>query len=228
MKKLSLPRSAWIMITVMLTTGIAITVSAMIFKPNFLEIVPLYISLIIGFLQSRVNRFGSLIGGFNSILYGIVYFSFGLYGNCLYAILVSAPLQIITFIMWNKNAFKETTYFKVLTNKQRIAIIGGFLVCWIILYIVLQSVGSEHSLLDNTITLFGILTTVLMMFAFVEYTVLMVVSNIVSLVLYITMIAANPERITFLIYTVYSTVCCVIALFGARRHYIAQQNIKYG
>ncbi len=228
MKRLILPRSAWIMIAVMLVTGTAITISAIILKPDFLEIAPLYISLIIGLLQSRVNRFASLIGSFNSILYGIVYFSFGLYGNSLYAILVSAPLQIATFIMWNKNSFNETTYLKVLSNKQRATITVGFLLCWVILYIILQFAGSEHSLLDNTITLLGILTTVLMMFAYIEYTVLMVVNNIVSLVLYITMIGDNPERITFLIYTVYSTVCCVIALFGARKHYIAQQNIKYG
>ena len=41
----------------MLATGIAITVAGIHCKQNFFRIMPLYVSLIIGFLQSRVNRY---------------------------------------------------------------------------------------------------------------------------------------------------------------------------
>ncbi len=224
MKKLKIPRNALPMMGLMLLTAILITVSGIIYKQDFWRILPLYVSLIIALLQSRVNRFAPLLGSVNSLLYGLVNFYYTLYASCLYSVLISSPLQAITFIRWNKRAYKETTILRALTNKQRLAIIGGFAICWILMYIALRSLGSDYVLLDITVTILGILATVLMMLSYIEYTVLMVVTSISTLVLYITMIATKPEQITYLIYSVYATTCNTIALFRAKRNYISQQE----
>ena len=68
-------------------TALGITVTGIVFHQAFLRILPLYISLVISLLQSRVNRYASLLGGFNSLLYALVYVYYELYGSAVYAVL---------------------------------------------------------------------------------------------------------------------------------------------
>ena len=63
-----------IIIFLMVCTAVLITVSSVMTDQSFLRVMPLYVSLFIALLQSRVNRFASLLGSVNSIVYGIVYF----------------------------------------------------------------------------------------------------------------------------------------------------------
>ena len=62
-------------------TAVLITAAGAYYHQSFLRILPLYISLVIGMLQSRVNRYASLIGSMNSLLYGAVYVYYKLYGS---------------------------------------------------------------------------------------------------------------------------------------------------
>jgi len=84
--------------------AILITVTGIVFGQSALRILPLYISLVIGLLQSRVSRIAPLIGGINALLYAAVYLYYGLYASALYAVLVSCPMQIATFFSWRKRA----------------------------------------------------------------------------------------------------------------------------
>ncbi len=226
MKPDSAPRKPLGMMLLMGITAVLITISGIVFKQDVWRILPLYVSLVISLLQSRVNRFAPLIGSCNALVYGAVYLSYDLYASALYAVLVSSPLQFITFLRWQKNAYEKTTYFQRLTGKKRALIAGGFVGCWVVLYLILSALGSGYLLLDNTITLLGILNTVLMMLAYIEYTVLMIVSTTCSLILYIVMIPENPEQVTYLVYTLYALVCNIVAVFHARKNYLAQQNLK--
>ena len=86
----------------MAVTAVLITVTGIIFRQSFIRILPLYVSLLVGLLQSRANRYASLLGGLNSILYTLVYIYLGLYASAGYALLFSFPLQIVTFILWSR------------------------------------------------------------------------------------------------------------------------------
>ncbi len=212
------------MIVLMGITAAIITVFGVMFKQDLWRILPLYISLVIAFLQSKVSRLAPLLGSCNSLLYGFVYFSYSLYASMLYAVLVSAPLQFITFMRWRKNAYQNTTYFRKLTTKQRVCFAGGFVALWVALYAVLATFHSAYLLLDNTATLFGIATTLLMMLAYIEFTYLLNINNLCVLVLYATMIPENPEQITYFVYAVYALLCSVIASVQARKSYAAQRS----
>ena len=96
----------------MTLTGILITISGIYYKQNFLRILPLYNSLIIALLQSRVNRYSNLLGSINSILYAAVYFYYGLLASAFQALLFSFPMQLITFIRWNKNKWEKSTVLR--------------------------------------------------------------------------------------------------------------------
>lgn len=205
-------------------TAILITVAGIYFNQSFFRILPLYISLVIGLLQSRVNRYASLLGSMNSLLYGVVYFYYNLYGSVFSAVLFSFPIQLLTFIRWNKNKWEHSTVLRKLNMKQRILLTIGYFIGLIAMWFVLPLIGSEYVFLDSATNLLGIIIYFLTMFAYVEYTFLMLINGVISIILYITMLQDTPETVTFLIYSVYSFICIVFAFFEAKKLYDSQRK----
>ena len=83
----------------------------------------------IGFLQTRMSRYAPLMGGINSILYTVVYFSCGLYSSAAYFLLAFCPLQLITFFRWSKRPHGDSMVFRKLTGKQRLWVTLAFAAC---------------------------------------------------------------------------------------------------
>lgn len=209
----------------MLVTAILITIAGILYHQAFLRILPLYISLVISYLQSKVSRTASLLGGLNSLLYAAVYAYYHLYASMAYAILISCPIQLLTFIRWKKNAYKGTTLFREMSWRSRGLVAGGFIAAWGILYAVLAAIGSSYAIWDNTLTLLGILISFLTMFAYIEYTTLMIPSALVNFILYALMIKENPEQTTYLFYSIYCFICQCIAHKNIRKVYKEQKAI---
>ncbi|MBR3768294.1 MAG: nicotinamide mononucleotide transporter [Clostridia bacterium] len=205
-------------------TAILITIAGIYFHQSFLRILPLYISLVIGLLQSRVNRYASLLGSINSLLYGAVYIHFNLYGSAFSAVLFSFPIQLLTFIRWNKNKWEHSTLLRKMSWKHRILLLLVFAVSLAALWIILPLIGSQYVFLDSVTNLLGILIYFLTMFAFVEYTFLMIINGVIGTALYITMLRNEPEITTYLIYSVYSFICIVFSFFQAKKLYSNQQQ----
>ncbi len=207
----------------MACTAVLITVAGIYYKQSFLRILPLYISLVIGLLQSRVNRYASLLGSINSLLYGVVYIYYHLYGSAFSAFLFSFPIQMITFIRWNKNKWEDSTLLHKLKTKQKVLISVGFVVALAAMWVILPLIGSQYVFLDSFTNILGILIYFLTMFAYVEYTFLMIVNGVIGIVLYIDMLNETPEMATYLIYAIYSFICIVFAFFQAKKLYNNQQ-----
>lgn len=225
MKSVLLTKDNLPRLCLMAVTAILITVTGILFHQSFIRILPLYVSLVVGVLQSRANRYASLLGGMNSILYTLVYIYLGLYASAGYAILFSFPLQIMTFILWSRRKQGESTKFRKMPWRYRILVLVGYFTCFAVLRMILQAAGSSHQLLDNLTSLTGILISVLTMFAFVEYTWLMLPSGMLSIVLNFATMQTNPEQITYVIFSFYSITCVTIQFFRVRKLY-AEQNRK--
>ena len=208
----------------MALTAVGISAAAIYYKQSFLLIMPLYVSIVIGMLQSRVNRFASMLGSVNSIVYGAVYLYYNLYGAAFSAWLFSFPIQLITFIRWNKNKRGSSTKLRKMTPKMMILVAVGFCVALVLMWTLLPLLGAEYVFLDSVTTLLGILIYFLTMFAFVEYPFYMIINGILSIALYVTMLEESPETLTYLIFSVYSFICICFAFFEARRLYKAQQE----
>ncbi len=208
----------------MAVTFVFVTVSGIIFKQSFLRMLPLYVSLVVSVLQSRVNRYAPLIGGINSIIYAIVYMFYHLYASAIYALLVSCPLQIITFVLWNKHPWQNSTMLKRLNVKARIIIVAGTVASWVTIYYFLSRTNSSHRELDTAATVLGIISTILMMLSYYEYTAVMLFGGICSISLYIAMLKDNPEQITYLCYSVYSQICVIMAFIKVHSIYDRQQK----
>lgn len=207
-------------------TFILITVTGIIFRQVWYRIIPLYISLIVMLLQTRANRYAFLLGGLNSILYAIVGFSLRLYGSGCSTLFISFPMQVITFIRWNKKSYGNSTVLKRLTNIQRFAVLIGFALLWGLFYIILSSVGSGYIVLDNTVTILGFIGTLFSLFRLIEYPFISIVGSILNLILYIVMLKEYPGQITYVVYTVYSIICCAISLRFMTRLYKKQNSLE--
>lgn len=204
-------------------TAVLITITGIYYKQNFLRIFPLYVSLVISLLQSRVSRYASLMGSINSLLYGGVYIYYNLYGSAFSALLFSFPVQLLTFMRWNKNKWEHSTMLKKLSWKQRLLFSAGSVVALVTMWFVLPLIGSEYVFLDSITNILGIVIYFLTMFAYVEYTFLMIINGIIGIALYIQMLAEVPEMTTYLIFSVFSFICIVFAFFEARKLYKSQQ-----
>lgn len=230
LKEDSFIRKNLFILILLAVTGILITVTGILFRQAFLRILPLYISLFVMLLNSRVSRFGPLVGGINSLLYAVVYLHYGLYASAAYAVLVSCPFQIVTFIRWSKHPYENSTVFRRMTWKQRGVTALAFAAAWLVVCFILQRLSSNYMLLDTTTSLLGVLISLLTIFAYVEYTVLSIPSILVSICLYATMMRDTPEQITYLIYTIYAGICTLRAFFSARALYkkqcATQNNLK--
>ena len=205
------------LVLVMLATATGITITGIIFKQDFWRMVPLYVSLFIAFMNSRVIRYAPLVGGLNSILYALVYLSYGLYSSAAYAFFVSMTLQMITFIRWNKKPLGNSTELRRLKTWQMIISVALLAVGFACLCFITKNV-SQYFLLDNIITALGILVTILRMLSYIEFTYFSIFTEIFSVMLYVLMLRNNPEQSTYLIFSLYSLVCGVMAVIFAERN----------
>ncbi|MBO5935585.1 MAG: nicotinamide mononucleotide transporter [Clostridia bacterium] len=205
-------------------TAVLIAVTGIWFDQSFFRILPLFISLFVANLQSRVNRYGSLLGSMNSLIYAGVYVYYGLYASVLSALLVSFPIQLLTFIRWNKNKWEKSTVLRRMKPKYLVLTLAGFAVVLVAMWFILPKLGAQYVFLDSTVTVLGTLTSFLTMFAFVEYAFFMVVNCFLNLILYIQMIPDSPDTVTYLVFGVYSFICAVIGAVSVVKIYKAQQK----
>lgn len=200
---------SWILLGI---TTVCITLSGILYKQPILYMLPLYISLVISLLQSRVNRLAYLIGAGNAILYAIVYWHFRLYASAVYALAFSFTIQLATYFLWSKHPSGKATIFHAMKPRQRVCTVLVFIAVWAALYAVLSASGSAYRFFDISSSLLGILISVLTMLAFIEYLPLMILSQFISIGLYLSMMKDNPAQVTYLIYTLFSMVCQFMAL----------------
>ena len=194
------------------------------FPRDFIEILPLFVSLVISLMQTEANRYAFLLGGINSIFYAAVYFSFGIYASAVYALAASFPLQIWTFIRWSKHAYGKSTVFKKLSKKHLILLITTVVAAFTICYVVFDALGSRYLVLDNATTVLGTLTAVLCAFAFVDYVYFNLFSQVVSVAMYIQMMLDTPVRAPYLIYAVFALICLILTTIRVHQLYRFQQE----
>lgn len=189
---------------------IAVAILSVVFKVKIYDALPLLISAVVMFMQTRVNRYAFLIGGINSIIYALAYFYMKLYGLAISTFLLSFPLQIITFINWNKNTHKGTTEIKCFTFKGRVLLFVGMAAVWAVLYVVFSALGSAYLILDNTVTVIGVVATIICMLRYSEYAVLQFITSVVNVILFAVMTADDISKIIWLIYSVYCVICAAV------------------
>ncbi len=204
-------------------SAVLITVTGILFHQKALLMIPLYVSLVVGLLQSGANRFSYLLGGLNCIIYTVAYMIMGLYAQAISTLLWSCPIQLVTFWRWNRRSYKHSTEFKRLRPIHWM--VGGavFAVSFVVIQFVLKLAEGSYPTLDNLITLVGLAVSLLSMFSYREYSWLMPVTCFLNLILFFVMTLDDPAQSTYLVYAVNSMICIIMQFFSVRTLYSEQK-----
>ncbi|MBE7057232.1 MAG: nicotinamide mononucleotide transporter [Ruminococcaceae bacterium] len=184
-----------------------------IFKPEWYVVFPLYISMIVKFLNSNVSRYAFLLGGINCIFHGIASIALTLYSTAACAILLLLPLQIITFINWSKHTQDGVTEIKRFSNKGRVLLFGVLLAGWAILYFIFSFLNSSYIFLDNTATVLSVAAIVLSLLRYSEGFLLSLAEVVVNVILFIQVTVKDPDEPAapiWLVFYIYSVICVII------------------
>lgn len=211
-----------------LAVAVINTVIAIATKQNFFLVLPLYISIIIMFMQAKVNRFAFILGSINSIYYGVLNLViYKVFASAMQCFLVSCPIQLMTFIRWNKRPYGNSTVLRKMSNRARVLVALGCAIICIGTVFVLNTLGSSNTILDSIVTVLAILVSILMLLSYSEYAFLNVVTCALNTALHFSIfLQGSTEMLCYVIYDVYSTLCCVLAAITATRLLREQQNIK--
>ena len=181
------------------------------FRLHIANVLPLFVSVVTMFLQSRVNRYAFLIGALTAVLYAVAYFYMTLYSSAAYALFISFPLQVITFFSWQKNTRQGVTNTRSFTKKGRLMLFLFMALTWTLLFILFSALESEYLIVDNTVAVIGIVATLLCTMRYSEYAALQVLTNCISIVLYSYMTFKDPGKSVWLVFSLYSMVCSSVA-----------------
>lgn len=196
---------------------LAVTVLSVLFKVEFYNALPLMISTTVMFMQTRVNRYTFILGGLNAIVYSFAFFHMELYGQAAMSLVVSFPLQMITFINWQKHTHKGKTEIKRFSLNGRVAVFAGMAVMWTIFYIILSASGSEYIMLDNTVTVIGTVSSVICIFRYSEFAVLQMLTSFINIVLFTNMTFDNTSRVIWLIHSIYTFICATVTFIKTQK-----------
>lgn len=205
-------------------TAAAITTAAVLTECPVYRVIPLYVSLVVMYLQTKASRVSFLLGGCNSAYYACVYFFLGLYGMAIYSVLVACPIQIVTYLRWKKRAYKHSALLKKLNWKQRTVAVVGFAALWGLLYLVLSGFGSGYLILDNTVSVIGAAANLASLLYLIEFPYVQCLSLSLNVILYIQMVQDDPMQWAFLIYMIYALLCAVISAVYMQKLYNWQKR----
>ncbi|MBR5518921.1 MAG: nicotinamide mononucleotide transporter [Clostridia bacterium] len=209
---------------ILIITYAAIIVTGIMFRQSFYMMLPLFVSVIVMALQGTANRYGYLLGSINALLYTFAYIQLGTYANALSAMLISFPMQMITFLHWKSRSYEKSVVFKKMSCKLRIFTFVTFIVTCVICFTLLKTVGSLYAVLDTLSTIIGVYVTILTLFAYIEYTYLWPLNGVISILLNIQVTMNEPSAITYAIFSFYSLYCVILAYINAHKLYKKQKS----
>lgn len=211
-----------------LMAGVAamIIVFAVLREQSFLKTLPTLITLAVQMLLVNANRYAFLLGGANALLYGIAYWTEGLYFSLISAVVISAPIQFYSFIVWSKNKDKSRPELKVLGIKRLLPVLGVSLLGWVACYFGLSQffAGQAYPLLDTYIFAMSITVSILAARQFVDSQYINAVSSMLSLVLWILLTVKDPANFNYVIISAYNLFRIVQAAITWTKKYLANQK----
>ena len=208
-------------------TGALILFFAITRQQGFIKTLPTMVTLLVMLLNARANRYTFLLGGLNSLVYGYVYFCEGIYFSACSAILMSFPLQMLSFFNWKKHASDKTgTNFVCLSAKKTVLVLLSLIPAWAIAYFGLGTfIKGNFPVLDCYIFVAGILVTVLQTMRIVQSPYINAVSCVLGLVMWGMITAQSPENINYVFISLYNLIMVTEAAVVWTKKYKEQKAL---
>ena len=202
-------------------------VFGIILKQDVIKLLPALFSTIIFLMSAKAYRISYLFGAINSGLYSVGYFMMGLYGNFIVNLVLYIPIQIVTFAMWSKNKYKQSTVFRRLPLKYEILLFVGVLIAWSVGCLVISSLPNANLPLvgfDSAGTVVGTITAVMTMLALIETVGYDCILSLSGVIMWSIAIIANPADLTYLISAIFTLYCAITRSTNWIKIYKEQQK----
>lgn len=174
--------------------------------------------------KGRISNY--IVGTVNVLLYVIISYSQKYYGEVMLNALYFLPMQFIGFYLWNKNKDlkrKGTVKIKLMTNKHRIITSVLSISIFIIYGYFLQSLGGSLPFIDSMSTIFSIVAMLLMVYGFVEQWVLWIIVDVVTIILWATVLINGGTDVSVLVMWVAYLFNAMYGLFNWVKLYKVQE-----
>ena len=145
-------------------------------------------------LVAKGNIWNYLFGLINVSLYAYVSFKATAYGDAALNALYYLHMQFIGYFAWRKRVDSETVKARRLTRYQRLWVALGCVVLIIALGFILQRFGDGQPFKDSTTTILSVVAQALMALAFMEQWVLWILTNVVSVVMWVKFMAQGEAH----------------------------------
>ncbi len=200
-------KKIWLEWVPMGVCAVAILVCAFVFGQKWYKVLPTLNTLVILLLSARVDRRSFLLGGLNAALYGIGYFSEGLYFSVINCLLVSMPLQLFSFFNWKRHADGNSAKLRTLGWRGEVVVVSltalGCLLCYQFLLPFFGG-GQQQAALDIFLFVIGLVITVLGMLRYVEAPYYNLISSVANLTMWIIICSGNIADLNYVIMAAYS------------------------
>ena len=189
-----------------LAVAILIIVFAVIREQSFIKTLPTLITLIVQLMMVKASRYAFLLGGINAMLYGISYFNESLYFSLVSAVLISAPIQLYSFVVWSKKENKDAPPLRFLGMKKLILSIVLSLIGWGICVFGLSGLfeTAVYPTLDSYLFVMGITVSLLAAWGYIDSQYMNVLSTALGLILWILLTIQDPANFNYVILYVYN------------------------
>lgn len=173
---------------------------------SFIKTLPTLITLFVQILMVRANRVAFLVGGANAVLYGVSYYSEGLYFSAFSSALISAPIMLFSYFNWKKNGNQSNPKILMLDNKKRALVVLVTVVSWIICVKLGGNIISTGRFVwfDSLCFVMGLAITLLTAFGYVDAQYLNLFSCTVTLVMWMAVCMKEPQNINFVVISAYN------------------------
>ena len=191
-----------------------------------IKTLPTLITLVVQVLLVAANRNGLLLGGCNAALYGVSNLLQGLHFSAISALLISSPIQIISFFTWKKNSKDKKVIFKRMSPVVLISTIAIILGGWALCYFLLAPFFSDATfpVLDTLTFAIGTVCTIIVALRFIESQYINIISCLIQLVLYIIISVRDPSNISYIVISAYNLYRVAEAAISWTKQYLGQKN----
>ena len=206
--------------------AVTLTVLSIVFKQDFIKVLPCFVSMAVMVFQAYANKFGFLLGALNCCIYAVGYYLEGVYASMAEALILSLPMQLAAFFVWARNEGKSKNTTRNLTPKQALITAVCAAAVWVGTYFIFKALGDSSLILDNSIFVLSIVIYLYTILGFVESRLLLIVSNLISLIMWTIKTVGDIKSVTYIVLSVYNLYMSVKGFITWKKIAKIQNNIS--
>ncbi|MCB2196810.1 MAG: nicotinamide riboside transporter PnuC [Bacteroidetes bacterium] len=139
------------------------------------------------------------------------------YGEVMLNMLYFFPMQFIGLYLWKKKRTlpqKDEIKVVYMTNKQRILWLSVTIIATVLYGFVLKRLGGNLPFIDASSTVMSIIAMILMVFIYVEQWILWIIVDIVSIIMWITVMLNGGNDIAVLVMWIAYLINAIYGLYN--------------